>query len=80
LDLSSELNGASVSATLAKITRGELVESTHPGIVVADDGSPRALRLAAAAVNDQLGLAEAAILETLQERHPEPGRPSVVRR
>jgi L-asparaginase II len=64
-----------------KVTRGELVESTHPGIVVvADDGSLRALRLAADAVNEQLGLAESAILETLQERHPEPGKPSVVRR
>jgi len=37
------LNGAELSATLAKITRGELVESTHPGIVVVADVTGRLL-------------------------------------
>jgi L-asparaginase II len=62
-----------VSATLAKVTRGELVESIHPDtVVVADDGSSRALRPAAVVVIEQLGLAEPAIVETLRERHPGP--------
>ena len=41
--LASELNGAQVSATLAEVTRGELVESVHPGIVVVADVSGRLL-------------------------------------
>jgi L-asparaginase II len=37
------LNGAELSATLAKVSRGELVESTHPGIVVVADVTGRLL-------------------------------------
>jgi L-asparaginase II len=37
------LNGAELSTTLAAVTRGELVESTHPGIVVVADVTGRLL-------------------------------------